>query len=575
MQSIRLLSNNHRLLQSMHADLITEIKYELVEFEDLDKKLLDNFDFARALLEVKPEWFEFLSDRLQAEPELAIRARALGGLSQWSFQQLSLDLTSPQLQTLLVPYLADAKLDLDDLPNSYADDEDFILAIIESLREKARKGESYWVRADVLLRQSTERLRASQPFVDSCIRGFRRLHILRDALFDFSSFEPWLKDLFLSGTISGHDLAHAPKSFFEDLVFIKEFVKLDMDSWSYSILPERLRGNVEIASAAFLSDKSPLNNMSSRAVIKFAESRPIPAPLDGDKSFALKLVKYCPLMLSALSPELRDDDEVVLAAVAVDGYAMMCASDRLQRSKEVLLVGFQTRTGPHWKCKKEIDSYWEKTIAYDEELKRLSRKIDSKQKALDEVSPDYCGFAIQDLEPKFQKDHEVILAALRSGYYNASSLINEEKWDEKGFVIDVLHTFPSNLESVSERLRDDKNIALAALSGPNFEDFDDAENYSFLSSRLRDDVDVLRAALSHQERSLEEDKNYGNSPMCYASERLRNNREIALEAVYIDGLALEYLSDTLRADELVVRLATKQNSSAARFSLLERRGNVE
>ena len=191
------------------------------------------------------------------------------------------------------------------------------------------------------------------------------------------------------------------------------------------------------------------------------------------------------------------------------------------------------------------------------------------------MSPDYCGFTIQDLEPKFQKDDEVILAALRSGYYNASSHLNEEKWDEQGVVIDVLHTFPSNLESVSERLRDDKDIALAALSGPNFEDFDDSENYSFLSSRMRDDVDVLRAALSHQKRCLGEEKDYGNSPMCYASERLRNNREIALEAVYIDGLALEYLSDTLRADELVVRLATKQNSSAARFSLLERRGNVE
>ena len=572
MQSIRLLSNNHRLLQSMHADLITEIKYELVEFEDLDKKLLDNFDFARALLEVKPEWFEFLSDRLQAEPELAIRARALGGLSQWSFQQLSLDLTSPQLQTLLVPYLADAKLDLDDLPNSYADDEDFILAIIESLREKARKGESYWVRADVLLRQSTERLRASQPFVDSCIRGFRRLHILRDALFDFSSFEPWLKDLFLSGTISGHDLAHAPMSIFEDLDFILAVVQLD--SSSYQKLPERLRGNAEIASAAFLSEKCHLKSMSSSSVIMFAERRPIPAPLDGDKSFALKLVKCWPLMLSALSPELRDDDEVVLAAVSVDGYAMTCASDRLQRSKEVLRVGLQTRTNPHWRCETEIIDFWERIIAHDEELKRL-QKIDTKQKALDCVSPDYCGFTIQDLEPKFQKDDEVILAAFGSGFHGAGEYVDHHMWDDKGFVLDVLRTFPSKLYSISYRLRDDKDIAFAALSGPTFEDLDDSDNYDSLSYRMQDDAEVLRAALGHQKRCLEEEKDYGNSPMCYASERLRNNREIALEAVYIDGLALEYLSDTLRADELVVRLATKQNSWAAQFSLLERRGNVE
>jgi hypothetical protein len=381
-----------------------------------------------------------------------------------------------------------------------------------------------------------------------------------------------LKDLFLSGTIHGYELKEAPMSFFDDFDFVKEVVKLD--SRSFESLPERLRGNSEIASVAFLSEKCHLRSMSSFSVIKFAERRPIPAPIDGDKSFALKLVQYWPLMLSALSPELRDDDEVVLAAVSVEGYAMTCASDRLQRSKEVLRVGLQTRTNPHWRCETEIIDFWEQIMAHDEELKRL-QKIDTKQKALDAVSPDYCGFAIQDLEPKFQKDDEVILAAMRSPFQGACEYVDEQKWDDEEFVEKVLHILPSKIFRISERLRDDKDIAFAALSGPTFGDMNDSENYWWLSSRLQDDAEVLRAALSHQKRCLEEEKDYGNSPMCYASERLRNNREIALEAVYIDGLALEYLSDTLRADELVVRLATKQNSSAAQFSLLERRGNVE
>jgi len=59
--------------------------------------------------------------------------------------------------------------------------------------------------------------------------------------------------------------------------------------------------------------------------------------------------------------------------------------------------------------------------------------------------------------------------------------------------------------------------------------------------------------------------------LCYASEELRNDRDVVLEAIKQYGYALYYASEALRADREFVLEAVKQNGLAlyyARFWLV-------
>ena len=52
----------------------------------------------------------------------------------------------------------------------------------------------------------------------------------------------------------------------------------------------------------------------------------------------------------------------------------------------------------------------------------------------------------------------------------------------------------------------------------------------------------------------------------YASEALKNDREIALSACSRNGLALKHVSDDLRADLSLVAVAVAQNKAAVEFA---------
>ena len=62
----------------------------------------------------------------------------------------------------------------------------------------------------------------------------------------------------------------------------------------------------------------------------------------------------------------------------------------------------------------------------------------------------------------------------------------------------------------------------------------------------------------------------------YASEELRNDRGIVLEAVKVSGEALQYASEELLADSEITDVAIKQNASASEFvSDVKVQGNTQ
>lgn len=73
----------------------------------------------------------------------------------------------------------------------------------------------------------------------------------------------------------------------------------------------------------------------------------------------------------------------------------------------------------------------------------------------------------------------------------------------------------------------------------------------FTSEDLKNDLDVVMAAVANTGSALQ-----------FASEDLQDDRDVVLAAVRNDGLALEFASDDLQDDTYVVNVATRQCSSA-------------
>ena len=60
-----------------------------------------------------------------------------------------------------------------------------------------------------------------------------------------------------------------------------------------------------------------------------------------------------------------------------------------------------------------------------------------------------------------------------------------------------------------------------------------------------------------------------------ASEIFKKDKEFILEAVKLNGLALEYADDNLRKDKEVVLAAVQQNGQALRFASYEKKNDTE
>merc|ERR1712146_484856 len=81
----------------------------------------------------------------------------------------------------------------------------------------------------------------------------------------------------------------------------------------------------------------------------------------------------------------------------------------------------------------------------------------------------------------------------------------------------------------------------------------DGEALEFASPALQDDLEVVKCALF---------SSHAGDPLKYASAALRANRELLLELCQMNGNVLQYASDALRGDREVVEWAVKTSKKA-------------
>lgn len=110
--------------------------------------------------------------------------------------------------------------------------------------------------------------------------------------------------------------------------------------------------------------------------------------------------------------------------------------------------------------------------------------------------------------------------------------------------------YTNGLEYVDPEYRSDKDVVMAAVKrhGPQLK---------FASDSMKDNYSIVMTAVGNQK--------FGDSVLCYASDRLRNDEDIVMKAVERKGVELGGASDRLRKDPEICAIAINQDPMAIQY----------
>jgi hypothetical protein len=144
--------------------------------------------------------------------------------------------------------------------------------------------------------------------------------------------------------------------------------------------------------------------------------------------------------------------------------------------------------------------------------------------------------ALENVSPDIRADEEVVLASVRS----------------RG----------TSLEHAATELKNDPTIALAAIN-------QNAMAYKFVSASLKNDPDIIRAMLQSMGLSFDLSSivSSGSSPM--------GNRDLMLMLAPLGSYVLEFASDEIKNDREVVLATVRADFKALRFASRELRNDPD
>ena len=218
---------------------------------------------------------------------------------------------------------------------------------------------------------------------------------------------------------------------------------------------------------------------------------------------------------------LKDDEEVVLAAVSIAPLALRMADRKYSRNRRVVLTAVGRNgaslqlAAPELRADAEVVgvavSQFGQSLRYAEGL-RADTAVVLKAVQQDGLAIQHAAVELQDVKDP------VVLAAVT--------------------------TTPLALVHVSDRLRADAEVVTAAVSR-------DGRALRFADPSLREDMEVVATAVGSHGAAIE-----------FAALSLRQDKEVVLAAVTRDGRALRFAADELRSDPDVVAAAVCSNAAA-------------
>jgi len=221
-----------------------------------------------------------------------------------------------------------------------------------------------------------------------------------------------------------------------------------------------------------------------------------------------------------VSPFLKADKEIVLAALKSDVKAYHHVADHLKYDPEILEL-----------YKGEIS--FEKQIL----IARMKNKG---------------GHNLKLCEDYWRDDRDVVLAAV-SNYGSVLEIVNPFLKADKEIVLAALKSDVKAYHHIADHLKDDPEILELAKGGISLvtEKQKNIENQTW-SKEKRRLVDKFRVGDGHEIRNCED---------CW-----RCDRDVVLAAMASCGKAIQFIAEPLRADKEIVLLALKTNRRAISYA---------
>ncbi len=267
------------------------------------------------------------------------------------------------------------------------------------------------------------------------------------------------------------------------------------------------------------------------------------------------------LALKNASDELKNNKEIVLAAVKQYCGALQYASDKLKADLEIVFTAIKNGwwtlkyASDEFNADKEILEIVVDIVKHN----HLDLEFDSKgllaNREIVSFSVQQDWRALKYASDELKSDKEIILTAVQQDWrtleYASKEFVNDQE--------SMLATVSQNglaLKYASNELKNDKEVVLAAISQNGLA-------LKYTNDELKNDKEVVVVAVSQNGLVLE-----------YASDELKNDKEIVLAAISQNGLALKYTNDELKNDKEVV-VAVSQNGLALKYASNELKNDKE
>jgi hypothetical protein len=254
--------------------------------------------------------------------------------------------------------------------------------------------------------------------------------------------------------------------------------------------------------------------------------------LKTDRDFLLEMVSLDAYCLEFFSEELKQDEQIVLAAAKNSGNAALeFGSEKFKKNKNILT---------------EVVKNSHNALSFLAENEKNDKKLVI-------TAVDHNGYALQYASEQLRNDKDVVIAAVRN-YGNALEYASEQLQNDKDLVITAVRTNGDALQYASEELQNDKDVAMAAL-------INSTEAFEYVSERLQSDKEFILHAIGQKDEDAVDDDldSYisDNIP-----EKLKADKDFVLQMVKVNGMVLGCVSDELKVDKEVVTLAVKNNGKA-------------
>jgi len=150
-----------------------------------------------------------------------------------------------------------------------------------------------------------------------------------------------------------------------------------------------------------------------------------------------------------------------------------------------------------------------------------------EEEVLTAVQNNFNGCSLRDVSERLRNDKKVVIAAVQNNGW-ALQFASKELQNDKQVVMTAIQTNGRSLQDASERLRNDKKVVIAAVQNNGWA-------LQFASKELKNNREVVLIAVKKNGYTLED-----------ASERLRNDKEVVIAAIANEHGALEFASEELK-----------------------------